>query len=179
MISLQGFHATGIDQVLKKAGVPKGSFYHYFQSKEDFGMAIIDQFALTYQETLESFLLNPDVPPLQRIRNYMVDGQKWFIKNNHERGCLIGNLSQELADSHPRFRVRLEEVFASWREILAQCLREAQERGDLPKKPGYEVVAEFVLSGWEGSLLRAKVAKSHQPIEDFIEVLFATTLKGG
>jgi TetR/AcrR family transcriptional repressor of nem operon len=177
LIALQGYHATGIDQILKKAGIPKGSFYHYFQSKEDFGFALIDQFAVYYKNLMERFLLNQEVPALQRIRDYMLDGRRWFIENNHERGCLIGNLGQELADQNPRFRARLDEVFSTWRELFAACLLEAQKKGQLSKKPNHKILADFVLSGWEGAILRAKVAKSPQPITDFIEVLFATALK--
>ncbi len=177
LISLQGYHATGIDQVLKRAGVPKGSFYHYFQSKEEFGLAIIQEFAEQYSRRLEGFLKDSSVPPLKRIRNYMEDAQQWFVDNSHARGCLIGNLGQELADQNDRFRARLGEVFTRWTHLYAECVEEAQQRGELAADLHAPTLGEFILTGWEGALLRAKVAKSHLPLAHFIDVLFQTTLK--
>lgn len=177
MISLQGYNATGIDSVLRKAGVPKGSFYHYFKSKEDFGLAIIDQFAEQYEERMRRFLNDAKVPPLDRIRNYMLDGKRWFAANDNSRGCMIGNLSQELADQNDHFRERLAKVLGRWKELFAGCIREAQEAGKLGRTLDAKVLAEFVLSGWEGALLRAKVTKSSRPIGEFVDVLFATVLK--
>jgi TetR/AcrR family transcriptional regulator, transcriptional repressor for nem operon len=69
LISRQGFNATGIDAVLREAKIPKGSFYHYFKSKEDFGLAVIDHFAERYDQRLETFLNDEEVAPLNRIRN--------------------------------------------------------------------------------------------------------------
>lgn len=178
-ISLFGYNATGIDAVLKQAGVPKGSFYHYFGSKEEFGLAVINHFAVRYDQRLETFLNDEEVAPLNRIRNYLEHGLAKLTQNQCSRGCLIGNLGQELADQNERFRERLDEIFLSWRERFTSCLREAQTAGDLAKELDAETLAGFILSGWEGAILRAKVMKSPQPLRDFIETLYATTLKPG
>ncbi len=176
LISRQGFNATGIDSVLKEAGIPKGSFYHYFKSKEEFGLAVIDHFAERYDQWLNTFLGDEETTPLNRIRNYMESGLMRLEQNLCAKGCLIGNLGQELADSNERFRSRLDEIFNSWKDRFAICLREAQVRGELLDELDPAVLACFLLSGWEGAILRAKVMKSPQPIRDFIHVLFATAL---
>ena len=178
MISLQGYNATGIDAVLKRAGVPKGSFYHYFGSKEEFGLEVIERFAKRYDMRLDTFLNDEEVAPLDRIRNYFEYGLARFTQNRCTRGCLAGNLGQELADQNERFRARLDEVFGSWKGRFASCLKEAQGEGILAKDLDPAVLACFILSGWEGAVLRAKVMKSPGPIRDFIETLFATVLKG-
>jgi TetR/AcrR family transcriptional repressor of nem operon len=179
LIARQGFNATGVDAILKEAGVPKGSFYHYFKSKEEFGLAVIDHFAEHFEQRLETFLRDEEVTPLNRIRNYLESSLARVAQNQCSKGCLIGNLGQELADLNERFRARLEEIFAMWRERFAACLHEAQQMGELHGgiEPG--VVASYILSGWEGAILRTKVMKSPQPMHDFIEVLFATTLRQG
>jgi TetR/AcrR family transcriptional repressor of nem operon len=177
MISLQGFNATGIDAVLKRAGVPKGSFYHYFGSKEEFGLAVIEQFAERYDKRFDTFLHDEEVTPLNRIRNYLESGRARLAQNRCSKGCLVGNLGQELADQNERFRARLDEIFLSWKERFAACLREAQAAGELAPDLDSGVIAGFILSGWEGAILRAKVMKSPQPLQDFIETLFATVLK--
>lgn len=177
MISLHGYNATGIDAVLKGAGVPKGSFYHYFGSKEEFGLAVIDHFAERYDQRLDTFLNDEGVPPLNRIRNYLESGMARLTQNQCTKGCLIGNLGQELADQNERFRARLDDIFRSWKERFAACLREAQRAGELASELDTGVIAGFILSGWEGAVLRAKVMKSPQPLRDFMETLFAAVLR--
>lgn len=177
LISRQGYNATGIDAVLKEAGIPKGSFYHYFKSKEDFGIAVIDHFAERYDRRLDTFLNDEEVAPLNRLRNYLESGLMKLEQNLCARGCLIGNLGQELADSNERFRSRLDEIFNSWKERFAVCLREARERGELSSDIDPAMMACFILSGWEGAILRAKVMKSAQPVRDFITILFDATLR--
>ncbi|AJE04316.1 TetR/AcrR family transcriptional regulator [Geobacter pickeringii] len=177
MISLQGYSATGIDAVLKRAGVPKGSFYHYFGSKEEFGLAVIDHFAKRYAEIVDSFLKDEEPTPLNRIRNYLETGLARLTQNQCTKGCLVGNLGQELADQNERFRARLDEIFRSWKEQIATCVEEAQRAEELTQDLDPGVLAGFILSGLEGAILRAKVMKSPQPMRDFIETLFATVLK--
>ncbi|MBI5657883.1 MAG: TetR family transcriptional regulator C-terminal domain-containing protein [Geobacter sp.] len=176
LISRQGYNATGIEAILKEAGIPKGSFYHYFRSKEDFGLAVIDHFAERFAQRLETFLQDEEVTPLNRIRNFLESGLARVSQNSCTRGCLIGNLGQEMADLNERFRERLDQVFAMWRSRFASCLRDAQKRGELGEMDP-EAMACFILSGWEGAILRAKVMKSPQPMRDFLDILFATTLR--
>ena len=177
LISLHGYSATGIDAVLKQARVPKGSFYHYFGSKEEFGLAVMDHFAARFEKRLDTFLSDGEVTPLNRIRNYLESGLARLTQNQCTKGCLIGNLGQELADSNERCRARLDEILHSWKERFAVCLREAQRAGELAPDVDAGAMAGFILSGWEGAILRAKVMKSPQPMQDFIEILFAKVLQ--
>lgn len=177
LISRQGFNATGLDAILKKAAVPKGSFYHYFKNKEDFGLAVIDRFAEGFEQRLDTFLNDEEVSPLNRIRNFLETGLARVNQNQCTKGCLIGNLGQEMADQNELFRARLDDVFTMWKARFAACLQEAQQRGELSQTLDSQLLAGFILSGFEGAILRAKVMKSPQPMRDFIEVLFATTLR--
>ena len=177
IIAQQGFCATGIDAVLKAAQVPKGSFYHYFKSKEEFGMAVIDAFAERLEQRLQTFLDDPEVGPLDRIRNFLENAMARLQQTNCTKGCLLGNLGQELADVNERFRFRLEEVFSLWKERFAACLLEAQAKGQLAAEVDPEQLADFILASWEGAILRSKVMKSTQPMKDFIDIAFATILK--
>ena len=177
LIAVNGYNATGIDAVLKRAGVPKGSFYHYFGSKEDFGLAVIDHFADHYDEKLIAFFDDDAARPLDRIRNYLENGLLDLAENQYTKGCLIGNLGQELADQNERFRARFDTIFSAWKERFAACLQEAQQTGELTPDTDPAVIAEFILSGWEGAILRAKVTRSSQPLRNFIDILFATVLR--
>ena len=151
LIATQGYSATGIGVVLRLARVPKGSFYHYFPSKEEFGLAVIDRFAEGYERFLCGFLQEQGVTPLSRLRNYLqaVAVAVGLEEKGCVRGCLIGSLGQELAAQNETFRLRLEEVFSAW-----QCM------------------AGVLLSGLQGALLRAKVQRSAQPIRELTGTLF-------
>ena len=177
LISRQGYNATGIEMVLKEAGIPKGSFYHYFKSKEEFGLAVMDVFADYYSQRMTALLQDVALSPLTRIRTLLQGSLERFSRNQCSKGCLIGNLGQEMADKNERFRARLDEIFDHWRKLFAGCLAEAQTAKELDSRLDAEALASFILSGWEGAILRAKVMKSPQPLQDFIEILFAVTLR--
>jgi len=157
--------------------VPKGSFYYYFRSKEDFGLAVIDRFAAHYELKLSSFFDDANVPPLTRIRNYLEHSLAHMTENSFTKGCLIGNLGQELADQNERFRERLATIFQAWKERFSSCLSEAQAKGELSDNLNPEIVADFILAGWEGAILRAKVMKSPESLRNFIDTLFLVVLK--
>ena len=164
-------------EIAELAGSNLAMIHYYFGSKEDFGLAVIDRFAERYRQRLETFLDDVEVTPLNRIRNYLESGLARFAQNQCAKGCLIGNLGQELADQNERFRSRLDEIFQSWKVHFAACLREAQGVDELAPDLDVNIIAGFILSGWEGAILRAKVMKSPQPMRDFIETLFSTVLK--
>jgi TetR/AcrR family transcriptional repressor of nem operon len=177
IIGQGGFNATGIDSVLKKARVPKGSFYYYFHSKEEFGLAVIDQQAREFAQVLETYLKDSAIAPLDRIRRYFESRIEVIENNQCRRGCLIGNLGQELASQSEKFRKRLEEVFCSWKMLFEACLEEAKQQGGLAKDADSRLLADFLLTGWEGAILRAKVMKSIQPMQDFMAVFFQRVVR--
>ena len=179
IVAVSGFNATGIDAILKAAGVPKGSFYHHFGTKENFGIEIINLFAEKYTQKLHGYLDDAAVAPLQRIRRYLEESIACVTQDNFSKGCLIGNLGQELAAQSERFRNRLEEVFHDWHKLFAHCLQEAQRNGELNPALDPQLLAGFLLSGWEGAILRSKVMRSPEPLKQFVHVLFTTVLTAG
>lgn len=177
LIGTQGYNATGIGAVLKQAHVPKGSFYHHFESKEAFGLAIIEAFTERFLARLDVFLSDATLTPLNRLRVFLEKGLEQLATHNFSTGCLIGDLAQELAAQNERLRSRLDTVLRSWGERFAVCLREAQQAGELPLSADPDMLAGLILSGWEGAVLRSKVMKSPQPVREFVDILFSTVLK--
>ena len=171
---LKGYHDTGIKDVLVQAGVPKGSFYHHFESKESFAKEVVALYMEGGMKQLEENLEDESLgTPSQRLRRHfqaMVDEVK--ARKGFERGCLVGNLSQELGDVSPGFAVVLSSCFAEMSEALLPTVRAAQEAGELPLKPSAEAWINFVLNSWQGALLRAKVSQSGQPLDDFMAFVF-------
>ncbi len=174
----KGYNNTGIMEVLQSTGVPKGSFYYYFDSKEDFGLQIINHFDAMYAERLRLVLDDPTKTPVERLLNYCEEGMRAFAQNACRKGCLIGNLSQEMADQSEVFRHRLEEIMQSWRCKFAACIREGQAAGEIPQSLDADQTAEFFQAGWSGAVMRAKTMKSTEPQKIFIKMMFDHVLKG-
>jgi TetR/AcrR family transcriptional repressor of nem operon len=172
IIAEKGFNNTGLDEILKAVGVPKGSFYYYFSSKSDFGLSIINHHAELYRQKLDLYFDDSALTPVNRLRRYFQDRRDDMLNNACRKGCLFGNLGQEMADQQEEFRARLAEVFQDWSRRLAVCIREAQAVGEIPGHFDPDRLAEFCLCSWEGAVLRAKVTKSPQPMETFITYLF-------
>jgi TetR/AcrR family transcriptional repressor of nem operon len=177
IIARQGFNSTGIEAILKKANVPKGSFYHYFPSKLEFGLSVLDHFAAGIDRIFVDFLTDDAAPPLTRLRNCMESLVARFEVNNCSIGCLVANLGQEMADQNEEFRGRLADVFRSWSSHFEKCLAEAREQGDLSRDTSPRLMAEFLLSGFEGALLVSKVMKSPEPLRNFMQVFFDRVAK--
>lgn len=176
LIGQKGFSATGLNAILTEAGVPKGSFYHYFSSKNDFGLAVIDSFAEEYDAKLDQILSDTSRSCVDRLRTYFNNGFDTLANCEYTRGCLIGNLGQELAGQSESFRLRLNRVFSGWEQRFERCIAEGQAAGEIDSSINASDAASLLLSGWEGAILRSKVVKSTEPLERFVRVFFKQCL---
>lgn len=169
----KGFSATGIDEILRQAGVPKGSFYHYFASKEAFVGEAIIVYGAYFARKLDHFLTNEDLPPLERLAAFIDDAERGMKRFAFRRGCLIGNLGQEMSALPESLRARLGAVFADWEQRTADCLREAQQAGVIDARQDCARLAQFFWIGWEGAVLRAKLQREPGPLRLFAEGFLA------
>jgi len=172
IIITKGFNGTGIESILKQANVPKGSFYNFFSSKEEFGLAVIGLFLSEMGALIQPVMENGSLPPLMRIRKSLEVLITRFEDNNCNKGCLVGNLALEMSDQCEVFRQRLEEALQRWIGSLAAILEEAREEGFLTIDVEPVVLAENIVASFEGALLRAKVKKSVEPLNNFIHLYF-------
>lgn len=168
----RGFNGTGVEAILKHANIPKGSFYNFFSSKEEFGLAIIDKFVEQLDNIMCPVLEDDSLKPLERIKNCFETFLEIVETNNCNGGCLLANLSLELADNSEPFRQRLEKAWQQWAMAFSRVLREAQEEGAVPADLDPEMLAENMISSYEGALLRAKVKKTTEPLKNFIYLYF-------
>lgn len=178
VLTEKGFSATGIEEILGRVGVPKGSFYHYFGSKEVFGLDLIERYGVFFARKLDRHLGNPSLSPLSRMRAFVADATDGMARHEFRRGCLIGNLGQEMGALPESFRARLKETFEDWQARFAACLREAQKAGEVAPEADAERLAVVFWIGWEGAVLRAKLERSAKPLELFADFFFASLLTG-
>ncbi|MCB1888178.1 MAG: TetR/AcrR family transcriptional regulator [Rhodocyclaceae bacterium] len=174
VLTEKGFTATGLDEILRRLGVPKGSFYHYFPSKEAFGMAVIDAYAIYFARKLDRALLDASRPPLTRIEAFVEDAARGMRRHGFRRGCLVGNLGQEMNTLPESFRARLLAVFEDWQSRLRTCLECARVDGSLAGDADCDALAEFFWIGWEGAVLRAKLEQDDAPLRRFADGFFRT-----
>jgi TetR/AcrR family transcriptional regulator, transcriptional repressor for nem operon len=173
----KGYTNTGIQEVLSSVGVPKGSFYHYFDSKEDFAIKIIARVEENYAGLLDGYFLDSSLTPLNRLRKYFEEKTVAMQEQRCSRGCLIGTLSQEMADQSEVLRVELARVMQRWRNKYAACIEEGQTIGEINKQLSPQTVAEALLCGWEGAIMRSKTQKTVEPMEAFVKVMFDHVLR--
>jgi TetR/AcrR family transcriptional repressor of nem operon len=167
LIHAQGFNATGLQQILQAAGIPKGSFYFYFKSKEDFGLEIINYFNAIISAIFTRYLSDKKTLPLKRLEELFEYFEAAFQKSSYSLGCPIGNLSLELADTNERLRVHLVGVIEALIAQIELCLQEAKRDKSLPANLNTDDTARFIFHGFEGAVLHMKVVKSIDPIRAF------------
>lgn len=176
MLHEAGYTATGIKDIVDAAGVPKGSFYNYFESKEAFGREVVDFYFNNGLAELRVLLGDESVPPLERLQRYFAERIRRFQTVGYIRGCMLGNLSLEVADQIAPIRDRLSEHFETWSGLIETCVAEAQRTRAINNPLPAPLLAQFLLNSWEGALLRMKVEKSDAPLNEFTEVVFGSLL---
>jgi TetR/AcrR family transcriptional repressor of nem operon len=173
-IHRMGFAACSVDTITKAAGVPKGSFYNHFNSKEDLGAEVVRRYA---SET-PWLRTTPGLTPLQQLRARFVTMRDVLVANEFTRGCLIGNMASERSDHNEIIRVQVKASLTGWSQHITQELKAAQAAGETDPALDAERIGRFMLDAWEGALIRAKAVKNVQPLDDFFAIVFDTLLYG-
>jgi TetR/AcrR family transcriptional repressor of nem operon len=176
----KGYSNAGIQEILNRCDVPKGSFYYYFESKEEFALEIINHFDREFTARVLRCLCNKqssELSPLQRLHAFCQCNKESLAQSQCRKGCLVGNLSQEMADQSETLRRRLEQIMEQWRNLFAACIEEGQRIGEIKNDYNAADMAELFLSGWEGAMMRAKSTKTLEPIDAFVRVMFEHVLK--
>ncbi|MEO0376789.1 MAG: TetR family transcriptional regulator C-terminal domain-containing protein [Cyanobacteria bacterium P01_A01_bin.17] len=171
----QGFNASGVQEIANASGVPKGSFYNYFKSKEAFAEQVLDRYTDDLCIYLNQMLLKAEGSPLSRLQMMFNDWSRKFVDNGC--GCLAGNLSQELAIQSPVLQEALDRAFNRLQSYYIACLDEAQKAGEIDKNADPELLGTFIYNGCQGAMVRAKAQGNVKALEQFQEVIFEILLK--
>jgi TetR/AcrR family transcriptional repressor of nem operon len=177
IIHLKGFNHTGIKEILDAAGVPKGSFYNHFRSKEDFGLQIIDYFVSYFSLITNGIITDPSLSPLEKIGKILEQFTSFFESKDYAYGCPIGNLSQEMGDLSPAFREKLKGAIDSIADMYSDLLRKAQAAEEISGSLDVKDTGYFIVSSWHGALIRMKVEKSSESLENHRKFIFDYVLR--
>ena len=178
LIYVQGFTAAGVKDFAAAAGVPKGSFYNYFDTKEQYASEVVTAYWASIEAAYGPILSDPELEPLSRITRYFR-----ALADDHARrgfivGCLIGNLSLELAATSEQTRATLQLLVARWENALADCLRKAQKRGQVSADRDVAELAALLIEAWEGAVMRGKLDRSETAYRRFEQAAVPRLLAG-
>lgn len=166
-----GYSDLGVATLLERAGVPKGSFYHHFAGKEDFGLQAIDFYMQGVHGAIEAAFGDNSRDPLDQIRHFfeMVAGG---YEGDGYLGCLLGGLGQELSGISPAFRAKVEQCFNIIARSFAVALERAKTRGELREGVDPRELADLLVNCWEGAALRSRLRRSPTPLGQMLDFYF-------
>lgn len=173
-----GFVGTGVLDVTSAAGVPKGSFYNHFPTKEEFGAEVADRYFSEHTANALRVLADSTLRPIERLQRYFDDLSHMFSRLEFQRSCMLGNFALEMPERSPLVRDRLAVHFATWTKALAVCIRHGQDAGEIRSDLEADELAEFMLNSWEGALVRMRVDKNARSMDVFRKVIFANLIQG-
>ena len=174
LFELKGFNATGIQEIATLADIPKGSFYNYFSTKEEFGAAVIRYYADINTEKWINILdmTTKKEDSYKDLSMVFLEITEHYKCAEKKKGCLLGTLGAEISEFSEECRIALLESVDKYRGILAECLLVGQQRGKVRNDLPAHRLADLVLDCWQGSLLRMKIEKSVEPVNNDLELLF-------
>lgn len=167
-----GYHGTGLADLLASAALPKGSFYHYFPSKEAFALEAVQSFGERVLAELERQLSRHPDDPLRGLQSYFLGLCRQYAQENSSLGCLLGNFGQEIAASNRRVAEAVHVYLGALRSRFASAISEAQRRGRARSDLDAGTLADWLANGWHGALIQMKVQGSTSPARRFVRTFF-------
>ena len=162
----QGYHGTGLKEILDSVQIPKGSFYNYFGSKENFGAEVIQYYIEPFILQLNSHLQNPEIDALSGLRLYFDELINELERLEFQGGCLLGNLMGEIGDTSETCRNSLQSAVKKYRDLLQSGLEQAQQQGLVRTDKSAQKMADLLVNAWQGALLRMKIERSVDPLKE-------------
>ena len=168
LIHERGYNGAGVKEIVDAAGVPKGSFYGYFESKEALLVAVVERYWDDVQARHGALLEDSSRPPRERIQAFFAAMADDHELRNFALGCLLGSMALEMSNVSESARTSLTGLFEQWEARLAAVLDEA----GLPRE-----LAAALIEAWEGAAMRGKIAQDREPYERFERVTLPRLLK--
>jgi TetR/AcrR family transcriptional regulator, transcriptional repressor for nem operon len=186
----RGWAATGIDAVLRECQVPKGSFYHYFASKEAFGYALLESYQASALQRLHAWFVQQPTASLEQLcaalDGFLEETVADMQRSAYQRGCLLGAMGQEVGAQHEGFRLQVHSHLSQWDEVLASALfncsssyaKDSTKAPKNSKQNGLLISKEFCLAwaqefwaAWQGAMLRSVLARKPAALQAVVKRL--------
>ncbi|MDD1623492.1 MAG: TetR/AcrR family transcriptional regulator [Methylococcaceae bacterium] len=177
MLMQQGYHGTGLKEILDAVQIPKGSFYNYFGSKENFAAEAIQHYINPFIDQLSGHLQNSDHDALSSLQHYFNELISELEKTEFKGGCLLGNLMGEIGDTSEICQKSLQSAVHRYRNLLQTGLLKAQQEGTVRTDKSAEDMADLLVNLWQGALLRMKIEQSSTPLKQCCENLLGDFFK--
>ena len=166
---IQGYHGTGIKEVVDQLKIPKGSFYNYFESKEQFGAEVIRHYTKWVIANMASSLNGAEDNALTALKTFFE--QEMQRHQEVKTGCIIGNLGAELGGSSELCQQAMLEGFQGMKQQFFKTLKRGQTQGTIRDDVPAEELADFLVNAYEGALVRMQVEQSVEPIGQLSKLL--------
>ena len=144
LILKNGYNNVGLNKILETANIPKGSFYHYFKNKEDFGIQVIKYYSEKSLAFLGNYLNDTSKNPKERILSFFEDMQDDYISKEYREGCLLGNCSLELSDVSEAFSNSVANELVKWQDCFEKCIQEGQDTNTIKKNESAKEMSDFI-----------------------------------
>jgi TetR/AcrR family transcriptional repressor of nem operon len=161
----KGFSSVGLNELLSAAEVPKGSFYHYFKSKEAFGEALIDSYFANYLERLSNHLKNSGESAGDRLMNYWLLWLDTQASDDNDGKCLVVKLGSEVSDLSEPMRISLEQGTSQIVALIAECITDAQADASLSAEIVATDCALVLYNLWLGATVLTKIRRNRSALE--------------
>ncbi len=171
MLLEQGYASLGIRAILARTGIPKGSFYHHFATKEEFAMSVIDRYMEDVHQGLATHLSDTTRTPLERVRGFFEATEEKYQSEGY-LGCLLGGLGQELCGVSSVFQEKIEGCLTHIASAVATTLQEGIDSGLLRADCDSEAMANLLVDCWEGAALRSRLWRDPAPLQNVLDFYF-------
>ncbi len=158
IIHLRGYHRTSMDEIAESCGMSKANLFHYYKSKEDLGLAVLDAKISDYQKRRVSPLCDC-LDPVSAVEKMFENAAKLFRANGCKAGCFVANIALEMSDVNDVFRQRAGLFFKEWSRRVAERLANAQKEGFFGRSLDPRSAAESVVSLYEGAVMLARTQR--------------------
>ena len=177
LLMRQGYHGTGLKEILDAVNIPKGSFYNYFGSKENFAAEVIVHYITPYLNQLNQYLDESEGNAVAALNRYIEESIAELERTDFKGGCLLGNLMGELSDTSDLCRIALRNALNDYRNVWEEGLRRGQTEKRIRADKSANEMADLWVNAWQGALLRVKIEQSTEPLKQCYSQLLGDFFK--